>query len=136
MVVDTTINKVSLDELKTRLEYQCLLPAQKKYVESLLQSGEATGAYNFIAAAAIAYPGSARKPRSLAVRSSQMQAHKNVRRCLDLAFGRLPEDPVLEDLRRAIRKSIRRDGGLLSDNTLTAIRFYEKYAGKKLVTHV
>lgn len=131
------LERVSLVDLKKRWEFAALIPAHQVFVEALLRSGEETGSYNFLGATAAAYPGSASKVQSLAVRSSQLQVHKNVRRCLDLAFGRPPvEDAdVLATLKHALKKSIRNDLatlGTLSDATAASLKIWERKTGKKL----
>lgn len=133
----TQLEPVSLADLKKRWEFQALIPAHQVFVDALLQFRETTGRYDFLAATALAYPGSALKPDSLAVRSSQLQAHKNVRRCLDLAFGRpqTEDADVLVTLRIALKKSIRKDmveRGVLSDATARALAIWERKTGKTI----
>ena|ERR1700733_9542494 len=129
-----TPNRLELPELRQRLEYQALIPTHKIFVDVLLLRGYASGTFDFLGACLAAYPRAGSSPQMLAVRSSQVQSHPRVQRVLDLAFGRVTEktDPVLADLKKAIRKSIRQSGGVISENVLTAIRFYEAQSGKKL----
>jgi hypothetical protein len=130
-----TTERVLFAELKTRIEYQRLLPAMQVYVAELLQDGEATGSYDFLRAAAIAYPGCALKPHSLAVRSSQLQSHPLVARALALAFGTEDDRVLLSTLKGALRKSIQKDiaeRGSLSDATVEALKVWERRSGKKL----
>jgi hypothetical protein len=104
----------------------------------LLETGESSGgAYNFLAATAIAYPSCARNPRSLSVRSSQLQSHPRVRQVLNLAFGQpqVKDADVLVTLKCALKKSIRKDiaeRGVLSDATAKALQVWERKTGQKL----
>jgi hypothetical protein len=82
-----------------------------------------------IAATREAYPRTSAKSR--AARACNIQSHPKIARLLRMAYGEPEPDPLAEELRRAIRKSIRRDGGL-SPDTSAAIRLYQKLAGKKL----
>jgi hypothetical protein len=129
-----TTERVLLADIQKLPEFACLIPAHQTFINVLLTRGYETGTFDFLGATAAAYPKCAGNHASLAVRSSQIQVHPRVKRVLDLAFGREPEktDPMLEDLKKAIRKSIRRDGGVIAENTLTAIRLYERQSGKKL----
>jgi hypothetical protein len=140
MTKSTQLERISLAGMKTRIEYQSLLPAQRRYVDALLESGESSGTYNFLAATAVAYPSCARNPRSLLVRSSQMQSHPKVRQVLNLAFGQphVEDADVLVTLKHALKKSIRKDietTGIISDATAKALQVWERKTGKKLVTH-
>jgi hypothetical protein len=128
------IKRLMLPELQTRLEYQALIPTHKIFVDVLLLKGYATGSFDFLGACLAAYPRAGASPQMLAIRSSQVQSHPRVSRVLDLAFGRVTEktDPVMEDLRKAIKRSIKRDCGVIGENTLTAIKFYEAQSGKTL----
>jgi hypothetical protein len=133
------LDRVPLAELKTRIEYVRLLPAMQRFVSELLQNGEATGTYNFLAATAIAYPMCASKPHSLVVRSSQLQNHPQVARCLALAFGTEDDRVLLSTLKSALRKSIQKDiaeRGVISDSTAKALQVWERKTGKKMkVSH-
>ena len=126
--------RMLLPELRKTLEYSALIPTHKIFVDVLLLKGYATGSFDFLGACLAAYPRAGASPQMLAIRSSQVQSHPRVQRVLDLAFGRVTEkaDPVLADLKKAIRKSIRQSGGVISENVLTAIRFYEAQSGKQL----
>jgi hypothetical protein len=118
----------SLADLMPSYEFQCLTPRQKFWVKTLLESGEKTGTYNFLGATAIAFPDA--KNRSLVVRSSQLQSHPKVKRILNIYFGRpeTEDDPFFAELKTAIRKSLKRDGGL-SVATTRAISLYERLTG-------
>jgi hypothetical protein len=140
MTKATQLKRISHADMKTRIEYHALLPAQRKYVDALLETGESSGTYNFLAATAVAYPSCARNPRSLLVRSSQMQSHPKVRQVLNLAFGQpqVEDADVLVTLKVALKKSIRKDiaeRGVLSDATAKALQVWEHKTGKKLVTY-
>lgn len=82
-----------------------------------------------IAATRVAYPRCLAKSR--AARACNIQSHPKIARLLRLAYGEPEPDPLMSELRAAIRKSVRRDGGL-SPDTSVAIRLYEKLAGKKI----
>jgi hypothetical protein len=131
MAPTDTTERVPVSEIVTRPDFVLMTQAQQTWVKLYLLSGEVTGTFDAISATKIAFPKTSAS--SLPSRMCHIQSHPKVKHILRVAFGE-PEnemEPVLNDLRRAIRKSIRRDGGL-SDNTITAIKFYEKVAGKKL----
>jgi hypothetical protein len=140
--ITTQPERLTLAELQKRIEYQCLLPAQKKFIDMLLMTGVESGTYDFLVAAGLAYPGCAGNHASLAVRSSQLQSHPRVKRVLDMAFGRKPEppaDPVMGVLRRALIKSIKHDIatlGMLSDATAKSLQVYQEQTGKKVKVSV
>jgi hypothetical protein len=81
-----------------------------------------------INATRLAYPRTS--PKSRAPRACNIQAHPKIARLLRLAYGEPEPDPLLEDLRRALRKALRQ--GQFSPDTTAALKFYEKYSGKKL----
>jgi hypothetical protein len=129
-----TIERIPFAELKTRIEYARLLPAMQTFVAELLQHGETTGTFDFLRATAIAYPG-CKGPHSVAVRSSQLQAHSQVAQVLALAFGQENDRVLLSTLKSALRKSIRKDiaeHGVISDTTARGLEVWEKRTGKKL----
>ena len=69
--------------------------------------------------------------------SYELMGNRRIKRVLDLHFRRTEFESILEDLGRAVRLSIERDmkrGGTLSVATVDALKFYEKYAGRKLET--
>lgn len=125
------IERVPLSEIIARSEFAAMTSAQKVWVKIFLTTTDA------VQATKIAYPRTSAK--SLASRACHVQSAPKIKRLLRLAFGEPenPMEPLLNDLRRAIRLSIKRDGGL-SDNTMTAIKFFERVAGKKIgkVSHV
>jgi hypothetical protein len=129
MVAQLSKRTMTLADLLPSYEWNCMTKAQQTWVRVFLESGEQTGTFDALAATRIAYPAGS----NIVGRSAQIQSHPKVKRLLAIYFGRPlnEDDPFFAELKRAIRKSIRRDGGL-SDNTVTAIRFYEKHAGKKL----
>jgi hypothetical protein len=130
METATQLERVPLSEIITRPDYQSLTPSQQLWVRLYILSGEQTGTYDALTATKVAYPASV---KSLASRSCHVQSHPKVKHIIRVAFGE-PEnemEPIMNDLRRAIRKSIRRDGGLSPDTTV-AIKFYERASGKKL----
>jgi hypothetical protein len=135
MQIETQPERMTLAELQKQVEYQCLLPAQKKFIDVLLLTGAESGTFDFLAAAAVAYPNCMTNHASLAVRSCQLQSHPRVKRVLDMAFGRKPEktDPVMTLLRPALKKAIKHDIatlGTLSDATAKSLQVYEQQTGK------
>jgi hypothetical protein len=134
--ITTQPERLTLAELQKRIEYQCLLPAQKKFIDVLLMTGTESGTFDFLVACAAAYPACVNNHASLVVRSSQVQSHPRVRRVLDMAFGRKPEtpaDPVMGLLRRALIRSIKHDiatWGTISEATATALQVYQQQTGK------
>jgi hypothetical protein len=134
MEAETKTERLLLPELRKTLDYAGLIPTHRIFVDVLLLRGYASGTFDFLGATLAAYPRAGASPQMLAIRSSQVQKHPRVSRVLDLAFGRVTEkpDPVMEDLRKAIKRSIKRDAGVISENVVTAIRFYEAQSGKKL----
>ncbi len=121
--------RVPFSEIATRPDYQSLTVAQQMWIRSYLLGGERTGTFDALNATKVAYP--ATSASSSASRSCHVQSHPGVKHILRVAFGEPEPDPLLEDLRHAIRKSIRRDGGL-SANTTVAIKFYERQSGNKI----
>jgi hypothetical protein len=124
-----TIERVPFSEIATRPDYQSLTVAQQMWIRVYLLSGERLGTYDALSATKLAYPDTSAK--NLASRACHVQSHKKVRHILNIAFGEPEPQPLLEDLRHAIRKSVRRDGGLSADTT-AAIKFYERQSGKKM----
>jgi hypothetical protein len=127
----TTERRVPLREIVLRPDFQGLTAAQQNWVKIYLASGELTGTYDALSATKAAYP--AVSANNLASRTAHVQSHSGIKHIIHVAFGE-PENemtPMLEDLRRAIRKSIKRDGGLSAD-TMVAIKFYERQSGKKM----
>jgi hypothetical protein len=135
MALTDTTERVPVSEVINRPDFHLMTDAQKTWVRLYLLSGEVTGTFDAISATKIAFPKTSAS--SLPSRMCHIQSHPKVKHILRVAFGE-PEnemEPMLNDLRRAIRKSIKRDGGL-SETTLTAIRFYERHSGKTLkVSH-
>lgn len=110
-------------ELLNSYEFSALTPRQKVWVTTLLESGENTGTYDFIGATTTAFPEA--KKRSIVVRTAQLQSHPGIKRILTIYFGRTePEhDPFFDELKRAIRKTLKKDG-YISVATHRAISFY------------
>jgi hypothetical protein len=130
MATALSTRTMALADLLPSYEWNCMTAAQRLWVKTFLESGEQTGTFDALAATRVAYP----VGKNIVARAAQVQSHRKVKRILNIYFGRTDtesSDPFFDELKRAIRKSIRRDGGL-SDNTVTVIRFYEKHAGKKL----
>lgn len=123
MAAPTTTERVPFDEIIAHPDFAGMTPALKIWVKVYLTTNDA------IQATTVAYPRTSAKSR--ASRACHIQSHPKVQRLLRLAFGEPEPDPLLADLRAAIRKSIRRDHGLSPDTT-AALRFYEKMSGKKL----
>jgi hypothetical protein len=132
MVAKLSTRTLSLADLKPAFEYQCLTPRQRVFIDTLLTLGESSGTYDALLATRVAFPNA--RPSSIVVRASQVQSHPKVKRLLNIYFGRpeVDDDPFFDELKAAIRKSIRRDGGL-SVATLKAIQFYEARTGLKAV---
>jgi len=122
--------RIPFSEIAKLPMFQGMTVAQQTWVRLYLLSGELTGTFDALSATKTVYKPSA---ASLASRACHIQSHPKVKHILRVAFGEPVNElePVLNDLRRAIRKSIKRDGGL-SDNTTQAIKFYERHAGKTL----
>jgi hypothetical protein len=118
-----TTEKIPFAKLMASADFQTLTPAMQCWLKLYLGTGNARRATQ------IAYPQTSAKSR--ASRACNIQSHPKVKRLLRIAFGVPEPDPLIEDLRCAIRRSIRRDHGLSPDTT-AAIKFYEKYSGKKL----
>lgn len=115
-------------DLLPSYEFQALSPRQKIWVQTLLESGEKTGTYDFVEATKTAYPDA--HGRSIIVRSSQLQSHSKIKEILGIYFGR-PEaecDPFFSELKRAIRRSIKQDGKI-STAVQRAITFYAAKTG-------
>ena len=115
-------------DLLPSYEFQALSPRQKIWVQTLLESGEKTGTYDFVEATKTAYPDA--HGRSIVVRSSQLQSHSKIKEILGIYFGR-PEaecDPFFSELKRAIRRSIKQDGKI-STAVQRAITFYAAKTG-------
>jgi hypothetical protein len=129
METATQLNRVPFSEIATRPDYQSLTAAQQMWMRIYLISGELTGTYDALSATKAAYP--AVSANNLASRTAHVQSHSGIKHIIHVAFGEPEPDPLLADLRRAIRKSIRRDGGLSADTTV-AIKFYERQSGKKM----
>ena len=135
------LERTMLPDLQKMLEYACLIPAHQRFIDVLLTRGYETGTFDFLGATLAAYPALANNHNSLAVRSSQIQAHPRVRVCLDLAFGRKSEsaDPVLNTLKTALVKAIKHDlatTGTISEATAASLKVYERKTGKTLPTQV
>jgi hypothetical protein len=134
MVAKLSTRTMTLADLKPAFEYQCLTPRQRLFVDTLLTSGESSGTYDALLATRVAYPDA--RPSSVVVRASQVQSHPKVRRLLNIYFGR-PEaepDPFFDELKRAIRKTIKRDGITIA--VQRAISFYVAKTGLQPVPGV
>lgn len=123
MATANKIESVPFAAIISRPDFQTLTSAQRVWLKVYLVAGDA------VKATRIAYPKTS--AASMASRVCHVKSHPVMRKILNAAYGEPEPDLMLEDLRRAIRLSSRRDKGL-TDNTITAIKFYEKLSGKKL----
>jgi hypothetical protein len=125
MATANKIERVSFETIIDRPDFQTLTSAQRVWLKVYLIAGDA------VKATRIAYPKTS--AASMASRVCHVKSHPVMRKILNAAFGEPenPLEPMLGDLRRAIRKSIKRDNGLTSD-TMQAIRFYERQTGRKI----
>jgi hypothetical protein len=118
-----TTEKIPFAAIMSRGDYGTLTPALQIWLKLYLGTG------NAVRATKVAYPRTSAK--TLPSRVCHIKNHPAIRRILSAAFGEPADDPLVSDLRRAIRKSIKRDGGLSPDTT-AALKVYQKLAGKKL----
>jgi hypothetical protein len=134
MAAKLSTRTMTLADLLPCFEFQCLTPRQRVWVETLLTSGETTGTYDTLLATRTAFPDA--RPRSIVVRASQVQSHLKVRRLLNIYFGRPEEgaDPFFDELKKAIRKTIKRDGITIA--VQRAISFYVAKTGMKPVPEI
>ena len=118
----TTERRIPFAKLMASADFQTLTPAMQCWLKLYLGTGNARRATQ------VAFPATLGKSR--AARACNIQAHPKIARLLRLAFGEPEPDPLLEDLRRALRKAFRL--GQFSPDTTAALNFYEKYSGKKI----
>jgi hypothetical protein len=119
----STTDKVSFAAVMSRADYGKLTGAQKVWIKLFLGTGDA------VRATKIAFPRTSVK--TLPSRVCHIKNHPAIRRILSAAYGEPEPDVLAETLLHAIRKSLRRDGGLSPDTT-AAIKFYERQLSKKL----
>ena len=117
------IEKMPFSDIIPDSDFVGMTTAQKIWVKVFITLGDA------VLATKIAYPKTS--ARTLPSRVCHVKAHPKIRSILCHVYGKPAPDPLAEDLRRAIRKSIKRDNGL-TEQALEAIRFYERRAGKKI----
>lgn len=118
---------ITIDELKSLPEFKLLNPKQRLFVETFIVSGDAAFATQ------TAYNCTSLKVAK--VFSYELLDKLKIRRVLNLYFGKPATDldDVLPKLRRAIKKSVKRDleAGGISPETIRAMEFYERQTGKK-----
>jgi len=98
-----------------------------------ISDGIATGNYDAESAARIAYPKCCRSAKAVKVRALQILALKSVKRVLDSHFRRTSLQSALDEVRRLIRRAMRRNSG--NENIVAVLtrmsKTLETLAGEK-----
>ena len=118
---------ISLEAIMVTPEYQTLSPVRRRFVVRYIEQGTATGVYDAVDSVKYAV---GLHIKHIEIRAYQLLRNKAVRQVLDIHFRRSGLEPILSDLKRAARKSIKLGLGL-TPATEKALAAFEAYIEAK-----
>lgn len=118
--------KLTIAELQQTIEFQSLNPRHKAFVLEYVKDSDAARA------AAVVYT----SHKNPAIAGAELVRQYRIQKCLDKFFGRPALDRALEDLHLLIRQHLRNGKKgkpkTLSNNLVTALRYYALLGGQHL----